>query len=230
MTRTLTDVDGPHGEAPLAVAGAPAAASEAALVALHGRGGTPEGLLRLLEEWTPAGVTLLAPGARRSSWLPAGHDAPVADLEPALSSAVDCVASTLDAAAAVGDAGIPADRTMLLGVSQGGCVLAEFLRRRPRRFGGAFLVSAALPGATPSERSVEGDLAGTPVALDATEADPYVSPERVRGTATVLAAGGAAVDCRIEPGDAHGLSDETGERMGDALATMVGVASEGGSE
>lgn len=226
MTRTLADVDGPHADAPLAVAGAPAAASKAALVALHGRGGTPEGLLRLLEEWVPAGVTLLAPGARRSSWLPAGHDEPVAELEPALSSAVDCVAQSLSVASAVGEGGIPAERTMFLGVSQGGCVLAEFLRRRPQRFGGAFLVSAALPGTDPSGRAVEGDLAGTPVALDSTEADPYVSPERVRGTAAVLEAGGAAVDCRIEPGDAHGLSDETGERVGDALAEIVEAADE----
>ncbi|WP_144920295.1 alpha/beta hydrolase [Halorubrum salsamenti] len=228
MTRTLSGVEGPHAAATLETGGAPAAAAEVAVVLVHGRGGTAEGLLRLADEFYRPGAALLAPNAVRSNWFPAGHDAPIAANEPALTSAVDCVAAAVDAA---GDIGLPPERVVLVGVSQGGAVVSEFLRRRPRRYGGAFVVSAALPGEDPTERSVivgedggaaeNGDLAGTPVALDSSEGDPYAPVERVRATADVFRRAGAAVDLRIDEGDGHGLSDATMARIGDRISALL---------
>jgi len=232
MTRKLSDVEGPHADATLETAGAPAAAAEVAVALVHGRGGTAEGLLRLADEFSRPGATLLAPEAVRSNWFPAGHDAPIAANEPALTSAVDCVAATLDAA---GDIGIGPRRVVLVGVSQGGAVVNEFLRRRPRRYGGAFVVSAALPGEGLAERSVadgdgaeNGNLEGTPVALDSSEDDPYVPAERVRATADVFRRSGAAVDLRIDEGDGHGLSDATMARIGDRIAALLDGDGRGG--
>ncbi|OYR91185.1 phospholipase, partial [Halorubrum sp. E3] len=143
MTRALSGVEGPHADATLETGGAPAAAASVAVVLVHGRGGTADGLLRLADEFYRPGAALIAPNAVRSNWFPAGHEAPIAANEPALTSAVDCVAAAVDAAAEIG---IPPERVVLVGVSQGGAVASEFLRRRPRRFGGAFVASAALPG------------------------------------------------------------------------------------
>ncbi|WP_418284681.1 alpha/beta hydrolase [Halorubrum sp. DTA46] len=230
MSRRLAGVEGPHAAATLATGGAPAAAAEVALVLVHGRGGTPEGMLRLADECYRPGTALLAPGAVRSTWLPAGHDAPIDANEPALTSAVDCVEATVDAAR---DIGISPAETVLVGVSQGGCVVSEFLRRCSRRYGGAFVVSAALPGEDPTVRSVvDGDrpLRGTPIALDTSEDDPYVSASRVRETAEVFRRAGAAVDLRIDPGDGHGLSDATLARIGDRLGALVGDAEGSGGD
>ncbi|SMO63841.1 alpha/beta hydrolase [Halorubrum cibi] len=227
MTRRLRDVEGPHADARLVVGGAPAAAAEVAVVLLHGRGGTAEGIVRLADEFYRPGVTLLAPAARRSTWFPAGHDAPIADNEPALSSAVDCVAG---AVAAAGDVGLPPTRTLLVGVSQGGCVLAEFLCRRPRRFGGAVVASAVLPGEDLETRKVAGvdgdrdsltPLDETPVLLDSSGADPHVPADRVRETGRVLEGGGATVDVRIDPGSGHGLSDATIGRIRDRIDALT---------
>ena len=242
MSRPLTGVSGPHAEATLVTGGAPVAAAEVAVVLVHGRGGTAEGLVRLADEFYRSGATLLAPGAVRSTWFPAPHEAAVRSNEPALSSAVDCVAA---AVALARDAGVPPERVVLVGVSQGGSVVAEYLRRRPQRFGGAFVVSAALPGedldagrvlgtgggdGDPDENgdaSHEGDrstapLDGTPVALDSSADDPYVPADRVRATARVFERAGAAVDCRIDPGDGHGLSDATMERIGERIGELLG--------
>ncbi|EMA63098.1 alpha/beta hydrolase [Halorubrum lipolyticum] len=227
MSRKLSGVEGPHAAAALETGGAPAAAAEVAVVLVHGRGGTAQGLLRLADEFSRPGATLLAPNAVRSNWFPAGHDAPIAANEPALTSAVDCVAATLDAA---GEIGIGPERVVLVGVSQGGAVVSEFLRRRPRRYGGAFVVSAALPGEDLTERSVfdgdasetgSSDLAGTPVAIDSSEGDPYVPVERVRATAAAFRRAGAAVELRIDEGDGHGLSDATMARIGDRIAALL---------
>ncbi|MWV64011.1 phospholipase [Halorubrum sp. JWXQ-INN 858] len=223
MTRSLDGVEGPHANARLVVAGAPAAASAVAVVLVHGRGGTPEGLVRLADEFYRPGVAFLAPGARRASWFPARSDAPIDANEPALTSAVDCVAA---AVAAAGDVGVPPERTVLVGVSQGGSVAAEFLRRRPERFGGAFVVSAALPGSGDDLGVIDsddggGDLDGTPVVLASSEADPAVSVERVRETATALERLDASVDVRIDAGSGHGLSDATMRRIGDRIDALL---------
>jgi len=229
MSRPLSGVEGPHADATLVTGGAPAAAAEVAVVLVHGRGGTPEGLVRLADEFYRPGATFLAPGAVRSNWFPARHDAPVAANEPALTSAVDCVAAACRVA---GDVDIGPERVVLVGVSQGGSVVSEFLRRRPRRYGGAFVVSATLPGTGLSNREVDGvdpgsdvetaaPLAGTPVALDSSAGDPSVPVERVRATADAFERGGAAVDLRIDEGDGHGLSDATMARVGDRIAALI---------
>jgi phospholipase/carboxylesterase len=229
VSRRLAGVEGPHADATLETGGAPAAAAEVALVLVHGRGGTPGGMLRLADECYRPGTALLAPGAVRSTWFPARHDAPLDVNEPALTSAVDCVAATVDAAREIG---VSPTETVLVGVSQGGCVVSEFLRRRPRRYGGAFVVSAALPGddpEAPAARTAAGaePLAGTPIALDSSEDDPYVPASRVRATAEVFCRAGAAVDLRIDPGDGHGLSDGTLARIGDRVGTLAEDADRG---
>ncbi|MDZ5810130.1 phospholipase [Halorubrum sp. AD140] len=241
MSRPLSGVDGPHADATLVTGGAPAAAARVAVVLVHGRGGTPEGLVRLADDFYRPGVAFLAPGAVRSNWFPAGHDAPLAANEPTLTSAVDCVAAACRAAAEIG---VGPESVVLVGVSRGGSVASEFLRRRPRRYGGAFVVSAALPGADLAEREVvgvpgtvdaaggevaderTGPLAGTPVALDSSAGDPYVPVERVRATADAFGRAGAAVDLRIDEGDGHGLSDATTTRIGDRIAALLGDGAE----
>ncbi|MYL68323.1 alpha/beta hydrolase [Halorubrum distributum] len=229
MSRRIPGVSGPHAEATLVTGGAPVAAAEVAVVLVHGRGGTAEGIVRLADEFYRSGATLLAPGAVRSTWFPAPHEAPVSANEPALTSAADCVASAVDVAR---DAGVPPERVVLVGVSQGGAVVAEFLRRRPRRFGGAFVASAALPGEDLDsreadavegvERDGDGPLAGTRIALVSSEDDPYVPPDRVRATARGFERAGAAVECRIDPGDGHGLSDATMGQIGERIEGLLG--------
>ena len=237
MSRRLPGVSGPHADATLVTGGAPAGAAEVAVVLVHGRGGTAEGLVRLADEFYRSGAALLAPGAVRSTWFPAPHEAPLSANEPALTSAVDCVAAAVGVAR---DAAVPPERVVLVGVSQGGSVVAEFLRRRPRRFGGAFVVSAALPGEDLDSREVDatggtgeggegkrsdgrpaGPLDGTPVALDSSEDDPYVPVERVRATGRVFERADAAVECRIDPGDGHGLSDATIGRVAARIEALL---------
>jgi phospholipase/carboxylesterase len=228
MSRRIPGVSGPHADATLVTGGAPAGAAEVAVVLVHGRGGTAEGLVRLADEFYRSGAALLAPGAVRSTWFPAPHEAPLSANEPALTSAVDCVDSAVGVAR---DAGVPPERVALVGVSQGGSVVAELLRRRPRRFGAAFVVSAALPGEDlgSSEAEATGDaardgdapLAGTPIALDSSEDDPYVPVERVRATGRVFERAGAAVERRIDPGDGHGLADATIERIGERIEGLL---------
>ncbi|WP_436929117.1 alpha/beta hydrolase [Halosimplex halobium] len=193
---------GPHQDRPLVTAGAPLSVAKAAAVLVHGRGGTADGMVRLADEFYRHGLALVAPAARHNRWYPNSFLAPREATEPELSSALEAVG---DAVGTVREAGVPREQTVVLGISQGACVVAEFAARNPRRYGGIVLASGGLMG--PEVGEYEGCLEETPVLVGGHEGDPAVPVERVRETAAVFEVLDGDVRTRIEPGDDHGITD-----------------------
>jgi phospholipase/carboxylesterase len=134
--------------------------ASAALILVHGRGGTAEGILSLVGELTQPGFAFLAPQAAGNSWYPPSFMAPIAHNEPYLTGALDALAAVLERLA---EAGIPAERTILLGFSQGACLALEFAARHAQRYGDVAELSKGLIGPEGSLRDYPGDLAGTPI-------------------------------------------------------------------
>ncbi|NUB90577.1 phospholipase [Haloterrigena sp. SYSU A121-1] len=218
--RTMDAVSGPHAGQPLLAAGAPALAADAALVVCHGRGATAQGVVNLFEPVYRHGLAVLAPQAERSRWYPRSAAAPRTENEPWLSSSVDCVAAACEAAAEIG---IPPERTVLAGFSQGACVVAEYVRRNPDRYGGLAVLSATLPGsATELEATdIDGSLAATPVLLGYGAEDPYIDPSRVAATAQIFERADAAVDERRYPETGHEVTDDEFAAIGALLETAL---------
>ncbi|QRV16601.1 dienelactone hydrolase family protein [Haloterrigena salifodinae] len=218
--RTMDAVSGPHAGQPLLAAGAPALAAEAALVVCHGRGATAQGVINLFEPVSRHGLAVLAPQAERSRWYPRSAAALRTENEPWLSSSVDCVAATLGAAAEIG---IPPERTVLAGFSQGACVAAEYVRRNPNRYGGLAVLSATLPGsdAELEATDIDGSLAETPVLLGYGAEDPHVDPSRVAATAQIFERADAAVDERRYPETGHEVTDDEFAAIGALLETAL---------
>ena len=215
--RRLTAVSGPHADQPLVTAGAPAMAAEVAVVACHGRGATAQGIVNLLEPVYRHGVAFLAPQATRNGWFRRPPtDAREAN-EPHLTSSVDCVAAALEAA---GDIDVPPERTVIGGFSQGACVVAEFVRRNPRRYGGVFLLSGHLPGTEGDDRSVDGDLERTPMLVGCGEDDARIDPDRVSETARAFERANASVDERRYPGVGHEVTDDEFAAIGTMLENV----------
>ncbi|WP_254762933.1 alpha/beta hydrolase [Natrinema marinum] len=221
--RTMDAVSGPHTGQPLLAAGAPALAAEAAVIACHGRGATAQGIVNLLEPTYRHGVAFLAPQAERSRWYPNPAAAPRADNEPWLSSSVEAVAAALADAA---DIGIPPERTLIGGFSQGATVAAEFVRRTSAQYGGVFLLSGTLPGSSDELRSasVDGSLAGTPVLVGYGADDHHVDRERVAETIRVLERADAAVDERRYPDAGHAVTDDEFDAIGALLEAVLADA------
>jgi phospholipase/carboxylesterase len=205
VNRVEVSVDGPHGGQPLEYAGAPLRVAEAAVVALHGRGSTAENVLRLADEVYRHGVSLVAPQARRNRWYPRSFLEPVEANEPDLSSALAAVDYAVDA---VIDAGVPAERVVLVGFSQGGCLAAEYVARHPRRYGGLVVWSGGLVGSGDDTSDHTGDLRGTPVFLGCSDVDPYVPVDRVHESRAVFERLGGSVTERIYEGAAHTVNDD----------------------
>ena len=217
MDRARTDggerIDGPHQGSDPKRAGAAPEEARAGVVLLHGRGATARGILDLAREIDVEGVAYLAPQASRSTWYPQSFLAPVSANEPGRSSGLQAIA---DAAGTLTDAGIPLERVILGGFSQGACLATEFAARNPRRYGGAFALSGGLIGETVDVDDYaagnEGSMDGTPVFLGCSDVDPHIPEERVHDTREVFEALGADVTERIYEGMGHTVSrDELDE-------------------
>jgi phospholipase/carboxylesterase len=195
-------------------AGAPPSRAEVAVLMLHGRGADAASILTLADALPLADVAFLALEAPGGSWYPESFLAPLSLNEPALSSALERVAHGISEIEAVG---IPTERVVLLGFSQGACLALESAARNARRYGGVLALSgglignAEIPGAAPpDDKRFEygGDLAGTPVFLGCSDVDPHIPLARLRRTTEVMRGLGGEVTERIYPAMGHTVSPD----------------------
>lgn len=203
-SRSSDSGDDPHEGQPIETAGAPPKAADAAVIMLHGRGSTAQSILTLIDEFLHHGVMYLAPQAAGRTWYPRSGYAPIEDNEPWFSSALDRVGDALETAAS---AGVPPERVLLLGFSQGACLASEFVARNPRRYGGLVALSGTLLGPE-TRRDYDGSIDGTPVFLGCSSDDPYVAAERVRESADVFERLGGDVTSRLYDDLGHAINDD----------------------
>ncbi|MFP8954442.1 alpha/beta hydrolase [Natrialbaceae archaeon A-arb3/5] len=218
--RSMESVSGPHRGQPLLTSGAPAQAADAALVLCHGRGATAQGVVNLFDPVYRHGVAFVAPQADRSRWFPRPATAPRTENEPWLTSAVECVEAALETARS---AGVPPETTVLAGFSQGACVVAEFVRRSPARYGGLALLSGHLPGQPDAtdDRSRQGSLDGTPVLVGCGRDDDRIDLDRVADTAELFERAGGDVDERYYPDTGHEVTDDEFDAIRSLLADAL---------
>ncbi|HXU31178.1 MAG TPA: dienelactone hydrolase family protein [Thermoanaerobaculia bacterium] len=212
-----TDPTDPHRGGRVAIAGEPLASARAAVILLHGRYASAENILTLVDRFTVPGVAYLAPHAHESTWYPLTFLSPLESNEPGLSSALGVIDTLVERIAA---AGIPNERTLLLGFSQGACLATESAARTPRNYGAVVGFTGGLLGPPGTPREYPGSLAGVPVFLGAGDPDPHVPWWRVEEAAEVLGRMGAKVDLRRYPGMPHTVNDE---EMAVARALLEGV-------
>lgn len=196
---------GPHQGQPVLSAGAPLGQARAAMLMAHGRGASAASILTLADELQRPDFAYLAPQAAGGSWYPYSFLAPIAQNEPGISSGLAALAAALDTIAA---AGIPPERVVLLGFSQGACLALEFSARHAQRYGGVVGLSGGLIGPDETPRDYAGGLAGTPVFLGCSDIDAHIPKQRVLESAEVLRQLGATVDARLYPGMGHTISQD----------------------
>lgn len=198
-------VSGPHQNQPVLVEGEPLATARAALVLLHGRGASAEDILTLVPELEPQGFTCIAPQAAQSTWYPNSFMAPLESNEPWLSSALSVIDAVL---AQVQVAGIPVERTILLGFSQGACLALTYAVRHAQRYGGVVGLSGGLIGPGVGGYDYAGSLAGTPVFLGCSDVDPHIPKECVQLSAKILEQLGGVVTARLYPRMGHTINQD----------------------
>jgi predicted esterase len=176
-----------------------------AIIMLHGRGGSADDLLALSHEFRISDVAYLAPQASGRTWYPNSFLAPIDQNEPGLSSGLGVIAGLVEGIAAQG---VPADRVVLMGFSQGACLMLEFAARHAQRYGGIAALSGGLIGPPGTPRNYAGSFNGTPVFIGCSDVDTHVPLERVRESAEVLRHMEATVDERIYRGMGHTVNED----------------------
>lgn len=199
------------------LAGEEPARARGAVVLIHGRGASAEDILGLAGELDTAGLAIVAPQAPGGAWYPYGFMQPITRNEPWLSAALGTVGAIV---AQLGEGGIGPERIVLLGFSQGACLVTEWAARNARRYGGVVALSGGLIGPDGTPRDYEGTLDGTPVFLGCSDVDFHIPKERVTESATVLGGLGAAVDLRLYPGMGHTVNED---ELAAAQAILDGV-------
>jgi predicted esterase len=211
--------DDPHGSQPVLATGTPLDAARVAMVMVHGRGASAQSILSLAPALAAEGVAFLAPQASGGTWYPYGFMSPIERNEPGIGSGMRAIARVL---AAVEGAGIPAERTLLLGFSQGACLASEFVARHARRYGGLAALSGGLIGPDGTPRDYAGSLAGTPAFLGCSDVDGHIPAARVRESADVLRRLGGDVDMRLYPGMGHLVNEDEIEAVRGLIARALG--------
>ncbi|HLF87786.1 MAG TPA: dienelactone hydrolase family protein [Anaerolineales bacterium] len=191
---------GPHQGQPILQTGKPLAEAKAAMILIHGRGATAGSILELSTVLPHPDMAYLAPHASGNTWYPYSFLAPVAQNEPGLSSGLQVVA---DLIAQVEAAGIPSEKIILGGFSQGACLASEFVARNAKRYGGVIVFSGGLIGPPGTPRDYPDSLDGTPIFIGCSNADFHIPLERVHETTDVFTRLRGRVTKKIYAGMGH---------------------------
>ena len=197
------NANGLHQNQPVFRDGVPLEKAKGAMIMLHGRGATAEDILTLASEFNQPDFAYLAPQAADYQWYPYRFIEPVARNEPYLSSALKLVN---DVVSGVVVAGIPKTRIILLGFSQGACLVLEYAARNPQRYGAVVGLSGGLIGDVLGEYT--GSMDGTPIFLGCSDKDFHIPSERVIESTAVFRELGANVTERLYPNLGHTVNDD----------------------
>jgi predicted esterase len=205
----------PHATQPVLRRGPATAQPRIAVILVHGRGDSASGILGLADEFDVPDAIWLAPQAAGHSWYPHTFLAPIDQNEPGLSSGLRVIDSLTHA---LTSEGIPAERVVLMGFSQGACLAQEYAARHARRYHAIVGLSGGLIGPPGTPRDYPGSFDGTPVFLGCSDMDPHIPVERVHESADVFARMGAAVDKRVYPRMGHTVNVDEIQAVGALLA------------
>ncbi|MFT4977285.1 MAG: homogentisate 1,2-dioxygenase, partial [Myxococcota bacterium] len=214
--KPLPGGSGPHAALKMSTRGVPLSEARTVIIGIHGRGASADRFLGQLEALLPSteGIALLAPQAWDNSWYPSGFRAPIEDNQPLMDSALSVIeAMFAEAAAQVG-----AERVVLVGFSQGACLLLTWLSvtdARPRQ----------VLSFTGAHTPLGGDFAAADSAsvyLSRSELDPWVDAESFAETVSALEARSGRVAVGLVAGAAHILHESDAAALRHTVEVTMG--------
>lgn len=176
-----------------------------ALILVHGRGASAENILRITDNLTiPDTCLVIVPQAPAHTWYPQRFIEPQEKNEPKLSQALTALADICSYVE--NEYALKPEQITLAGFSQGACLVAEMLKRSPKHYRAAAILSGGLIG---SDQEVVTDVMGTfnkmPVYLGCDEEDFHIPKMRVEQTALYLKNHDANVTLTFYKGLGHAI-------------------------
>jgi len=198
--------------------GAPISRAKAAMIMVHGRGATAESMFSLADEFAQPDFHYVAPQAQNHTWYPYSFLQPKENNQPGLSSGLQRIHDLMED---IKSAGIPVEKIILLGFSQGGCLATEFAARHPQKLGGVVGLSGGLIGPVIETSLYSGSMEQTPVFLGCSNVDPHIPKERVDETEAVFEKLNANVTKSIYPGMPHTVNEDEIKTVRGMMANIL---------
>jgi predicted esterase len=193
----------PHAGLRPLVAGVDPDDARLGVVMVPGRGSTAERTWNLFEPSVGKLIERLAVRVLQAddrTWYPNPFTAPTADNQPGLDSALAAIDGLIDRFAA---RGLPRERVVLIGFSQGACLTLDYVARSGTGLAGACAIAGGLIGDdVPAERHA-ADLQGVPVVTGVAKEDRWIDYQLALSSRRHLQSLGARIDARDHEGSAH---------------------------
>lgn len=198
----------PHGGGRVLQAGAPLEAADKVVILMHGRGASAADIIRLggsLIGEDTSNVTFLAPQAANNTWYPVSGFLPQDQLAPWLESSLMVIDEIIDSAV---NAGIPNQKIVLGGFSQGAMLSLEYASRDRRKIGGVIAFSGSLIGPVDQPHAPIADASGLPMFIGCGTVDSWIPAGAAEQSARLFTEAGANVDLRIYEGMEHTINQD----------------------
>ena len=189
----------------IAYSGTPLNDATYALILIHGRGASAEGILSLASQFNLQDTAILAPQAASNSWYPQSFIAPVSSNQPELDQGLQTIHQLV---ADINAAGIENSHIVFCGFSQGACLALEYTARHADRYAGLIAFTGGLIGKDIELENYSGDFNQTPVLLTTSNPDPHVPYQRVQESVEILESMHAQVLLRAFPGKPHNITPQ----------------------
>lgn len=186
--------------------GSPPESAALVVYAVHGRGQSPAFMAGVADRVDLPGVAWVLPEAHDVSWYPQSFLAPLAENQPHVDHALDTVRA--HTRSLLTEDGPP---VVVLGFSQGACLLSEWMLRDQPRLAGAVLHTGGYLGS--GERRWEASpgrgLSGQVVEMFTALEDAWVPLHRVEATGDAFRSLGATVELTVYDDPDHHLNDNS---------------------
>ena len=187
------------------ISGRPVGEAKKAIIMLHGRGATAEGIIALAEHLNLVDAAIFAPQAANNSWYPYSFIAPTEQNQPALDSALKLIENIVTD---IVKQGIPLHKIYFLGFSQGACLSLEYVARNAAAYGGVIAYTGGLIGNELIIQNYQGDFQHTPILITTGDPDPHVPLQRVKESVEILENLKAEISLRVYKGRPHTIQME----------------------
>ncbi len=203
MSGSRAGEDNPQLAVSPVLAGAPLERARMAAVLVHGRDQDEQLMLDVVRRLSLPDVAYVLPVAAGREWYSGRYFDPVGENEPHVSWALEALMAAI---AVPGHAGVPDERVVVAGFSQGACLIAELIARWPRPWAGAAVLTGSLLGPE-GDRRTPAPVPGLPMFFGFSRYDEWIAPERAHDTARAFAAAGAQVTVETYEDREHHIND-----------------------
>jgi phospholipase/carboxylesterase len=193
----------PHLSREPVSAGRPLDGARMACLLVHGRDQDEGVMSDVVERLRLDDVAFLLPVAAGRSWYPGRYFDPPTQSEPYVTWAIEACEVALATIHAVG---LGDERVVVGGFSQGACVLAELLARRPRRLAGAAILTGSLLGRA-ENRITPARVDGLRMFFALSRFDEWIALADAQATAEAFERAGATVTFETYEDRVHHIND-----------------------